>query len=264
MRRVPALRDGFALVTILWIIVAITVIGTVVMSSAREALALSHNRIAIFQQQWQAEACIETALALIDDLRATPEGGSRPPNLHHHFSEVKWNAVGLECRLQVEPAGSRIDLEAVDESMLRHLLSSMGYGTERADRMVDAFLDWVDPDDVRRPQGAEREWYDSRQRARPRNGPLRSPAELLRIRGFEAETALVNLLGFDEGPPVRGYADSRGASTLPGRRVLDEPAAWRVVARAGHLVGSPVVVAEVRIVLTSERTAVIARRMWLQ
>jgi general secretion pathway protein K len=261
--RVSSPREGFVLVTVLWITVAATVIGTLVVRSAREALELSRNRITITQQQWRAEGCTATALALIDEMRATT-GSRRSPDLSRHFEGVDWRSLGLECSLQIEAVGSRLDLEAINEEMIRRVLSLTGFEGERVDYMVDALLDWTDPDDLARPRGAEREWYDLQRRPGPRNGPLQAPAELLRIRGFEAETALVELFGVDEGPPVRGHVDMGAIVVAPGMEILDEPAAWRILARAGEVGSGPIVALEFRIALTSDRIAVVARRMWLQ
>jgi len=55
------------------------------------------------------------------------------------------------------------------------------------DALVDALIDWRDSDDEARPQGAEREYYETRPMAYAiRNGSLPTLEELLLVRGFDA------------------------------------------------------------------------------
>src|SRR5262249_55773334 len=52
------------------------------------------------------------------------------------------------------------------------------------EQIADAILDWIDPDDDPREQGAERDYYASLPHPyAPRNGPLASIDELLLVRG---------------------------------------------------------------------------------
>src|SRR5262249_51109646 len=51
------------------------------------------------------------------------------------------------------------------------------------DSIADAILDWIDPDDEQREQGAERDYYSNLPHPyAPRNGPLASIEELLLVR----------------------------------------------------------------------------------
>ncbi|MGH7134843.1 MAG: general secretion pathway protein GspK, partial [Pirellulales bacterium] len=49
-------------------------------------------------------------------------------------------------------------------------------------QIADCILDWLDPDDVPRPNGAERDFYTSRGYA-PKNGPFETVEELLLVNG---------------------------------------------------------------------------------
>src|SRR3546814_17561250 len=57
----------------------------------------------------------------------------------------------------------------------------------QAKAMTDAFLDWRDDDDQRRPDGAEEQDYAALG-VKPRNGPLRSIEELTEIKGIDQRT----------------------------------------------------------------------------
>ncbi len=70
------------------------------------------------------------------------------------------------------------------KKQLERLITLLGYNP---DMVMDAILDWLDPDDTRRPLGAERETYMSLKRPyAPKNGPLDLASEMLLIKGIDA------------------------------------------------------------------------------
>lgn len=86
---------------------------------------------------------------------------------------AKFNPNGL-----IDPYGN---VDAKRKSQLERLLTLLGH--EPA--VIDALLDWLDPDDLRRPLGAEREYYMAlKPPYAPKNGPLDSLGEMLLIKGF--------------------------------------------------------------------------------
>lgn len=93
---------------------------------------------------------------------------------------------GKRWRIELEDIGSGINPNNLSEDDLRHLLSSCGVPIgAQMDSLIDAFLDWTDKDDMRRLNGAEKEYYLSLPNPyKPRNGPLLSTDEILYIKGF--------------------------------------------------------------------------------
>lgn len=80
--------------------------------------------------------------------------------------------------------------------------------------IADAILDWIDPDNEPRPNGAEEGYYLSmRPSYRPRNGPMQSAHELLMVRGVTprllyGEDANQNgVLDPNENDGARSYPD---------------------------------------------------------
>ncbi len=66
---------------------------------------------------------------------------------------------------------------------MERLLSLLGYKTE----VLDAILDWLDPDELKRNEGAEKEYYLSLgNRYLPKNGPLDSLEEMRLVKGLNA------------------------------------------------------------------------------
>jgi general secretion pathway protein K len=87
-------------------------------------------------------------------------------------------------RLQVEDEARRLDLGAPElADAVPRLLAVLGLDPA----LADALADWIDPDDVPRPRGAERDWYLGETPPRvPRNAPLATLGELGLVRGFDA------------------------------------------------------------------------------
>jgi DNA uptake protein ComE-like DNA-binding protein len=85
-------------------------------------------------------------------------------------------------------------------------------------QIIDAILDWLDPDDIARPNGAEREYYAGLSPPyAPKNGPFETVEELLLVKGITPQL----LYGMDIDR--NSFIDSResqsgmmAASTSPG------------------------------------------------
>lgn len=80
--------------------------------------------------------------------------------------------------------------------------------------LIESFMDWIDKDDVPRPDGAETDDYYALQKPpyRAKNGPLDTVGELLLVRGFDRAILYGGTLAPPEGAggepvPVRGIED---------------------------------------------------------
>lgn len=90
----------------------------------------------------------------------------------------------------------KIDINAAPEVMLRNLFRNMNMDEKRADIIVDSILDWRDPDDLHRLNGAESNYYLSLPDPyRAKNGRFDTVEELLLVRGITHEL----LYGSEEG-----------------------------------------------------------------
>lgn len=73
---------------------------------------------------------------------------------------------------------------------LRRLLSRFGVPVEERDGLIDKLLDYLDPDDLRRPAGAETQEYRERGRSPPLNIPLVTPLQLRSVLDWDRYPAL--------------------------------------------------------------------------
>lgn len=221
-------RRGFALLAVLWIVVAASVLAMATHAVARRALDGASNRTDLLRTRWIAGDCLERARATIAHVlayRGDPQSGITidPFAATEHSWRSLDDAVRPSrllpldgCELSVRAVGSRVDINAANEELLRALLQWSGTPVKRVDSLVDAILDWRDADDVPRPLGAERTWYAAAQRQLPRNGPFADTRELRLVRGLESLPGLDGLFDVEPGRISLQHAPEAVLLALPG------------------------------------------------
>jgi general secretion pathway protein K len=93
-----------------------------------------------------------------------------------------------ECDIRVMSEAGKVNINLVSESLLRKIMGNLGLEGERRDIVVDSIMDWKDPDDFYRTNGAENNYYQSlKEPYACKNGDLSSIEELLLIRGVTSD-----------------------------------------------------------------------------
>jgi len=183
---------GVALVVVLW------AVGLI-------AFALTGLSL-MFQAQLEQEvAALQNARAML-----VAESGIQMC-LHRDLTreEAQEASVQLSQRLQAGwrvPVEFRVDLQSFRQEegslnlnywladpqrektgrvILQNLFAGWGVNLETSVQVIDALLDWMDPDDFTRPQGAEAEDYREQKMGRPRNGRIESLDELENVMGWK-------------------------------------------------------------------------------
>jgi general secretion pathway protein K len=157
-------RRGVALLAVLWLVTALTSVVGVSLAVARMATRTAANRILLTRAGWAREACAEILMA-----RYTA-------NSTMAALDTVDLGRGTWCQADATDPAAALNINLAPSDALLFVL--------RRPELVDALMDWRDPDDLARPQGAEAAWYRERGRRLPRNGPLASVAELGLVRGF--------------------------------------------------------------------------------
>jgi len=155
---------GFALLAVLWVVTALVVLTGVAVSTARLGLATTANRVGLSRAAWAREGCVEILLARYAQ--------------HPEVRGVDTVDLGRGtwCRAQLENPAAKLNVNVVDREQLAALLVEVRVRPGSVDSLVDALLDWRDPDTIPRPLGEET--------ALNRNGPLADMTELRYVRGF--------------------------------------------------------------------------------
>lgn len=209
-------RKGFVLLAVLWVLVGLAALGLALSLVGRDAIGATQNRVSLARAHWLAEGCVSAARAVIADELAD-----------HDRAGATWRAIDdvvaaspalrvMGCDLSVRAAGTALDVNTADAEQLHRALLAMHVMPLAADSIVDAILDWRDPDDEPRSNGAEREWYREQHRFAPRNGPIADGRELARIRGLETFTGIDSVFGVEGGRVPLGHAPRAVLLALPG------------------------------------------------
>ena len=219
-RRAHKDRRGFALVTVLWFIVAATSLTSAILLTLRQSVAAARNRSNLTIAEWRAEDCVEHTRAAVSDLLVSANSTATPNSnvwrLLDRSIERSPYAASLPCTVALVPAGVTLDLNGADREDLNRLFAFIGIGELTRDSLADAALDWRDADDTPRAHGVERAWYLANQRLSPRDGPFGSVAELQHVRGFEQWRGLDSLVSVDRGRIVLDRAPLAVVASLPG------------------------------------------------
>jgi len=147
-------QRGVALVLVLWLSVLLTItVGSFAIVARTETLQARHL-FETTQARYAAESGLHRA---VYELR-------RPDIETRWFSDgrsyqVKFEEYDLEIRIRDE--SGKIDINVADETILGPLFDSIGLDELKSDELVDAIMDWRDPDDLVRLNGAEDDDYEA-------------------------------------------------------------------------------------------------------
>ena len=185
-------KRGSVLIAVLAIVLFLSFIVTRFIDEAVEDLEYR----AIFNEPADVRSfsysMLEVALAtihevaLIDDSKLfAPEQGWADP--------VKYAGIkipnGWELEVQIQDESNKLSINTMDEALLNQMLEEsfdFDFGTAR--ELSSMLLDWIDPDESRRLNGAESEDYLRRNPAyRAANRPLQSLEELRLLEIWEDE-----------------------------------------------------------------------------
>jgi general secretion pathway protein K len=218
--RTAAARRGFALLAVLWVLVAVAALGLAASLAARDVLAVARNRMDLTSAEWLAEGCLERARALIDaTLDAQVSNSNAPTGGWPVLDRVIATSPGIDtaaCDVSAEPATTTVNVNEASAEQLHKLFEALGILSDQADSLTDAVLDWLDGDDLERAFGAERTWYQRQGRPLPRNGPLGHASEVRWIRGLSDIPALERVLGVEPGRIHLRQAPAAVLASLPG------------------------------------------------
>ncbi len=92
--------------------------------------------------------------------------------------------IGEHTRISVQDERGLINLNVSSEALLRRFLATLGLPLDRQSRLIDTLLDYIDIDDFKRINGAEREDYEKLGLPPPANNFLATPEELRQIPGW--------------------------------------------------------------------------------
>ncbi len=193
----PRRSAGSALVIVLFVVFALSLLVGAFAFDAHLELRYAAVVRGRRQSEYLASSGVAIATMLMDKQRGIGVADLGADD-DRWFEAAQRLARGQPIHGLVEPLGEgEIVLDIVPEPGRRNVNLLLELDWERIfeltgvpDRhwpmLIDSFFDWIDPDDMPRPDGAETEDYYARLDPpySAKNGPLDTVRELLLIRGF--------------------------------------------------------------------------------
>jgi len=173
---------GVAFILVLWVIAMLSILlGSFAMIARTENLQ-SRHLFDTTRARYAAEAGLN--LAIYELRKSDPAlrwiGDGRPYTFAYGDAEIE---------VRITDDSGKIDLNTAAQSgnttMLAGLFSARGVEQADAEALAEAVIDWVDPDDLSQPNGAEIDDYEAAGLSYgPRNAPFDTVSELQQVLGM--------------------------------------------------------------------------------
>ncbi len=229
-------QRGIAIVIVMWAAVILTVIaGSFIMERRTETMIIA-NSVALARAQAAAAAGVTRAIAEAYRNDPTALDSWKRDGAPHD-----WSFDGFAVRVEMRDESAKIDLNTASEALLRGLLVSTGLNEEEVNHLLDAIIDWRDPDIFKRPNGAEEADYRAAGLTYvPGNAPFQALEELQLVLGMRPELyrrLAPSLTVYSRQPGVNPQVASREVLlAIPGltTEVVDDFIARREAAIAAQ------------------------------
>jgi general secretion pathway protein K len=182
MRPAPPREEGIALILVIWVATLLMVIAGSFLYAMRTDARAARNAALIARGDALAQAAVARALMELFKPQGSPEVWKRE-------GEARlWAFDGAAVTVRLTDESAKIDINTANNELLKGLFRYAGLGEEDAAKLLDAVLDWRDPDSLKRPFGAEEADYaQAGLKGRPANYPFQSTEELQLVLGMRPE-----------------------------------------------------------------------------
>jgi general secretion pathway protein K len=175
-------QSGIALVMALWLTILLTAIASGFAYSMRSEALAARNAVSLAQARAAADGAVERMA--YEMMRPRMIGVWTYDGQPH-----AWKDGAASIVASAVDEGSKIDMNAAPDALIKGLLVNVGgMDDAAAGALVDAIADWRDPDDLRRPNGAEApEYLAANLKYGPSNAPFETVGEVSRVLGMKPE-----------------------------------------------------------------------------
>ena len=190
---------GVALIMVLWVMTILSVVVLEFSYAMRTEVNISRNYQEELQLYALSEGGLQRAVAelvykqdpRVHQLRNTPEFEKMPADKREWVTDGRDYLLvfeGGECAVRVMGEAGKININLVSDRTLRKIITNLGWEGEARDIVVDSILDWREPGDFHRLNGAKNDYYQSlKEPYNCKNGNFDSVEELLLVRGVTPE-----------------------------------------------------------------------------
>jgi general secretion pathway protein K len=227
-------QRGVALVLVMWVAILLTVIASSFILESRTDMLVVRNSVAIARAEAAADAGVQRAIFELYRPSNDPESWKRDGSTYEWLFDAS-----IPVRVELSDESGKIDINTAAEPLLRGLLLTAGLTEEEAPRILDAILDWRDPDSLKRVSGAEEADYRAAGLTyKPANAQFQAIEELQLVLGMRPEIyrrMAPHITVFSRQPGISSQVASREVLlSVPGvtSPVVDAYLAQREAARA--------------------------------
>jgi general secretion pathway protein K len=192
-------RRGVALLMVLWVIAILSVVVLEFSFAMRTEIHITKNLKEEAQLYALAEGGIQRAIielvykydSKIQAMRKGIKTEETSPEEREWMTDGRVYQLPFQqgiCDIRIMGEGGKVNINIVSEAVLRKIISQMGLEGEERDIVVDSILDWRDPDDFYRINGAENDYYQAlKEPYYCKNSNFDSLEELLLVRGVTSD-----------------------------------------------------------------------------
>lgn len=188
-------QKGIALILTLLILTIMVVVGLEINRAMRVEASLAGNFRDLTQAAYIAKSGVEIARALLQEDDQSYDAWTERWGQFETFSlfsshlfpegyftgRINDEQAKINPNFLIDPYGL-VNLKK--RGQMERLLLILGHDP----KVLDAILDWLDPDNQKRPWGAEKDYYEVEKKIKgPANGPLTNLEEMLLIKGMDKQ-----------------------------------------------------------------------------
>jgi general secretion pathway protein K len=190
---------GVALIMVLWVMAILSVVVMEFCFAMRTEIQMTRHYKEEFNLYAMAQGGIQRAVteliykfdSRIQQLRKPLEEEEVPAEKKEWVTDGRAYLLPFDqgsCEVRVMSEGGKVNINIVSESTLRRIIGNLGLESDTLSIIVDSIMDWRDPDDFYRMNGAENDYYQSlKEPYKCKNGNLDTIEELLLVRGITPE-----------------------------------------------------------------------------
>jgi general secretion pathway protein K len=188
-------KKGIALIMVLWVMAILSVMALEFSFAMRTEVNITKNDKEELQRYAMAEGGVQRAITeliykhdpRLQQMRTTLNSEEIPPEQREWMADGRPYILSFDqgsCEIKIMSEAGKVNINIVSESSLRKIIGQIGLEGEAGDVVVDSILDWIDPNDFYRVNGAENDYYLSlKEPYYCKNGNIDSIEELLLVRG---------------------------------------------------------------------------------
>ena len=189
-------NNGVILIIVLWFVALITIIVATLASETRlSAKIVYHNKVAVHTWNDILHALRAAEMELLINKMPDPPGEAQEiplnerQNKNYQFDGRVLNLaypIPETVTVRIYNHAAKINLLRLPKQRFHELLEKrIGNDFEKLEALEDAWQDWIDRDDFKHVNGAEKDYYETLSPPyEPRNARLETVEELLLIKGF--------------------------------------------------------------------------------